>query len=156
MPAGCGIVRIPAENKAGCAPVPCCYALELLNFTVSPKSFEPLLGKNCGGHLLRCDKENESFKFVLDHKLRRSESTAVVGDAMNGLCYAKPAIMPEPRAKITAAMTLQEADRSSISKVEDHPANSVTREIVVHKLSMKQQRPLWHQRLGHCGDEQLC
>ena len=156
VPTGYGIVRIPAENKAGYVPLPCYYTPELLNFIVSPKSFEPLLGKNHNGYTIDCRKEDDSFKFTAKHKLRNSEAIHVCGETINGLCYTKPAIVPKPQAEDNASLTLEEADKKGVSATENHRNNSVGHELMVHKLSVKQERLLWHQRLGHCGSEQLC
>jgi len=53
-------------------------------------------------------------------------------------------------------MSLDAADKAAISMVEDHPKNSHQHELKLHALSAKAERLLWHQRLAHCGDEQLC
>jgi len=56
----------------------------------------------------------------------------------------------------TAEMSLDAANKAAISMVEDHPKNLHRHELKLHALSAKAERLLWHQRLAHCGDEQLC
>jgi len=56
----------------------------------------------------------------------------------------------------TAEMSLGAADKAAILMVKDHPKNSHRHELKLHALSAKAERLLWHQRLVHCGDEQLC
>jgi len=66
------------------------------------------------------------------------------------------AIAPMPMTEGTAEMSLDAADKAAISMVEDHLKNSHRHELKLHTLSAKEERSLWHQRLAHCGDEQLC
>jgi len=56
----------------------------------------------------------------------------------------------------TAEMLLDAADKAAISMIEDHPKNSHRHELKLHALSAKAESLLWHQRLAHCGGEQLC
>jgi len=53
-------------------------------------------------------------------------------------------------------MSLDAANKAAISMVEDHPKNLHQHELKLYTLSAKAERVLWHQRLAHCGDEQLC
>jgi len=53
-------------------------------------------------------------------------------------------------------MSLDAANKAAISMVEDHPKNLHRHEMKLHTLSAKAERLLWHQRLAHCGNEQLC
>jgi len=56
----------------------------------------------------------------------------------------------------TAEMWLDAADKAAILMIKDHPENLYQHELKLHALSAKAERLLWHQRLAHCGDEQLC
>jgi len=58
-----------------------------------------------------------------------------------------------PTTEGTAEMYL---DKAAISMVEDCPKNLYRHEMKLHALSAKAERLLWHQRLAHCGGEQLC
>jgi len=61
-----------------------------------------------------------------------------------------------PTTEGTAEMTLDAANKATITMVEDHLKNSHRHEMKLHAPSAKAERLLWHQRLAHCGDEQLC
>jgi len=61
-----------------------------------------------------------------------------------------------PTTEGTAEMSLDTANKAAILMVEDQPKNSYRHEMKLHALSAKVERLLWHQRLVHCGDEQLC
>jgi len=61
-----------------------------------------------------------------------------------------------PTTEGTAEMSLDATDKAAISMVEDQPKNSHRHELKLHTLSAKAERLLWHQRLAHCSDEQLC
>ena len=156
VPTGIGMVRIPAENELGYVPIQCFYTPEIPNFIVAPKSFEALLGKNCKGYTLRCDKDKKSFVCSIQHKLRKSEDIIVRGDTIGGLCYTKAVLAPLPSTEEVSEMTLLEAEQNGSAAIEDHPANTRNRELSMYKLSVKQERLLWHQRLGHCGRDLLC
>ena len=156
VPTGYGTVRIPAENNTGYVPIRCYYTPEIPNFIISPRSFESLLGSNCGGYTLQCNNEDKSFVYSLTHKLRDSENITVRGSTVGGLCYTRPVLAPLPQTEEVCKMSLQEADHAGLTAIEDHPKNTCKHELEIYKLSVKQERLLWHQRLGHCGREQLC
>jgi len=61
-----------------------------------------------------------------------------------------------PTTEGTGEMSLDAANKAAISMVKDHPKNLHWHELKLHALSAKAERLLWHQRLGHCGNEQLC
>jgi len=155
IPTGYGTVRIPAENEAGYVPILCYYTPEIPNFIVAPKSFEVLLGKNYSGYQVETNSEESTFKYSLKHKLRKSQNLSLTGTVVGGLLYTKSALPPMPLSDSTKEMSLEQADKAGISMIEDHPLNSPSHELKLHQLSARQERLLWHQRLGHCGDEQL-
>jgi len=156
VPEGHGAARIPANNVEGYVPIKCCYTPDILNFILSPNSFKPLLSKHCNGHALECNDEKKTFSFAVNHKKRKSGSLLLLGTTRGGLCYTQSAAPPMPMTEGTAEMLLDVADKAAISMVEDHPKNSHQHELKLHTLSVKAERLLWHQRLAHCGDEQLC
>jgi len=61
-----------------------------------------------------------------------------------------------PTTEGTAEMSLGAVDKAASSMVEDHLKNSHQHELKLHTLSAKAERLLRHQRLAHCGNEQLC
>ena len=155
IPTGFGVARIPAENEAGYVPIKCYYTPEIPNFIVGPKSFEALLGQDCRGYQIDTNNDEGTFQLSLKSKSRKSQDVLLIGEMKGGLCFTGSAIPPLPTSEITEDMTLEQADKAGISMIEDHPQNSVVHEMKLHHLSAKQERLLWHQRLGHCGDEQL-
>jgi len=156
VPEGYGAVRIPANNSEGYVPIKCCYTPDIPNFILSPNSFKPLLGKHYNGYTLECDDDKKMFQHTVNHKKRKSGSLLLFGTTRGGLCYTRSAVPPMPITEGTAEMSLDAADKAAISMIEDHPKNSYQDELKLHALSAKAERLLWHQRLAHCGDEQLC
>jgi len=156
VPEGCGAVRIPANDVEGCVPTKCCYTPDIPNFILSPTSFKQLLGKHHNGCTLECDDDKKTFQHTVNHKKRKSGSLILFGTTRGGLCCARSAVPPMPMTEGTAEMSLDAADKAAISMIEDHPKNSYQHELKLHTLSAKAERLLWHQRLAHCGDEQLC
>ena len=124
VPEGYGAARIPANNAEGCVPIKCYYTPDIPNFTLSPNSFKPLLGKHCDGYTLNCDDGNKTFHFSVNHKKRKSGSSHLFGTTRGGLCYTRPAVPPMPMTEGTAEMSLDAVDKAAISMVEDHPKNS--------------------------------
>ena len=61
-----------------------------------------------------------------------------------------------PMTEGRAEMLLDAADKAAISMIEYHPKNSYRHELRLHALSAKAETLLWHQRLVHCRDKQLC
>jgi len=156
VPEGYGTARIPVNNAEGYAPIKCYYTPDIPNFTLSPNSFKPLLGKHYDGYTLECNNGKKTFHFLVNHKKRKSGSLHLFGTTRGGLCYTRSVAPPMPTTEGTAEMSLDAADKAAISMVEDHPKNSHRHELKLHALSAKAERLLWHQRLAHCGDEQLC
>jgi len=156
VPEGYGTARIPANNAEGYVPIKCYDTPDIPNFILSPNSFKPLLGKHYDGYTLNCDDGKKTFHFSVNHKKRNSGSLHLFGTTRGGLCYTRPAVPPMPTTEGTAEMSLDAADKAAISMVEDQPKNSHRHELKLHALSAKAERLLWHQRLAHCGDEQLC
>jgi len=72
VPEGCGAARIPENNAEGHVPTKCCHAPDIPNFTLSPNSFKPLLGKHCDGCTLNCDDGKKTFHFSVNHKKRNA------------------------------------------------------------------------------------
>jgi len=155
-PEGHGTARIPANNAEGHVPIKCCYTPDIPNFMLSPNSFKPLLGKHYNGYALECNNDKKTFHFLVNHKKRKSGSLLLFGSTRGGLCHTRSAVPPMPTTEGTAEMPLDAADKAAISMVEDHPKNSHWHELKLHTLSAKEERSPWHQRLAHCGDEQLC
>jgi len=156
VPKGYGTVRIPADNTEGHVPIKCCYTPDIPNFILSPNSFKSLLGKQHNGYTLECNNDKKTFRFSVNHKKRNSGSLLLHGTTRGGMCYTQSAVPPMPMAEGTAEMSLDAADKAAILMIEDHPKNSYRHELKRHALSAKAERLLWHQRLAHCGDEQLC
>ena len=156
VPEGCGTARTPANNAEGYVPIKCYYTPDIPNFTLSPNSFKSLLDKHYNGYTLECDDGKKTFHFSVNHKKRKRGSLHLFGTTRGGLCYTRSAVPPMPTTEGTAEMSLDAADNAAISMVEDHPKNSHRHELKLHTLSAKAERLLWHQRLAHCGDEQLC
>jgi len=156
VPEGYGTVRILADNAEGHVPIKCYYTPDIPNFILSPNSFKSLLGKQHNGYALECDDDKKTFQFSVNHKKQKSGSLLLHGTTRGGMCCARLAALPMPMTEGTAEMLLDAADKAAISMIEDHPKNSYQHELKLHALSAKAERLLWHQRLAHCGDEQLC
>jgi len=156
LPEGYGTARIPANNAEGYVPIKCYYTPDIPNFMLSPNSFKPLLGKHYNGYTLECNDDKKTFHFSVNHKKRKSGSMLLFKTTRGGLCYTRSAVPPMPTTEGTAEMSLDAADKAAISMVEDHPKISHWHELKLHALSAKAERLLWHQRLAHCGDKQLC
>jgi len=156
IPEGYGTARILANNAEGYVPIKCYYTPDIPNFILSPNSFKPLLGKYYNGYTLECNDDKKTFHFFVNHKKRKSGSLPLFGTTRGGLCYTRSAVPPMPTTEGTAEMSLDAADKAAISMVKDHPKNLHQHELKLHTLSDKAERLLWHQRLAHCGDEQLC
>jgi len=156
VPKGCGTVRISAANPEGYVPIKCYYTPDIPNFILSPNSFKSLLGKQYNGHTLECNDDKKTFQFLVNHKKWKSGSLLLHGTMRGGMCYTRSAAPHMPMTEGTAEMSLDAADKAAISMIEDHPKNSYWHELKLHALSVKAERLLWHQRLAHCGDEQLC
>jgi len=155
-PEGYGAVRIPANDAEGYVPIKCCYTPDIPNFMLSLNSFKSLLGEHYNGYALECDDDKKTFQLLVNHKKRKSGSLHLFGKTRSGLCYTRSAAPPMPMTEGTAEMSLDTANKAAISMVEDHPKNLHRHEMKLHALSAKAERLLWHQRLAHCGDEQLC
>jgi len=155
-PEGYGAARIPANNAEGHVPIKCYYTPNIPNFMLSPNSFKPLLGKHYNGYALECNDDKKTFHFSVNHKKCKSGSLLLFRTTRGGLCYTRSAVPPMPTTEGTAEMSLDAADKAAILMVKDHPKNSHQHELKLHALSAKAERLLWHQRLAHCGDEQLC
>mgnify|MGYP007080233602 CR=1 FL=1 len=156
VPEEYGTARILANNVEGYVPIKCYYTPDIPNFLLSPNSFKPLLGKHYNGYTLECNDDKKTFQCTVNHKKRKSGSLLLLGLTRGGLCYTRSVVPPMPTTEGTAEMSLDAADKAAISMVEDHPKNSHQHELKLHALSAKAERLLWHQRLAHCGDEQLC
>jgi len=156
VPEGYDTARIPANNAEGYVPKKCYYTPDIPNFILSPNSFKLLLGKHHNGCTLECNDDKKTFHFLVNHKKRKSGSLLLFGTTGGGLCCTQSAVPPMPTREGTAEMSLDAADKAAILMVEDHPKNLHRHELKVHTLSDKAERLLWHQRLAHCGDEQLC
>ena len=156
MPEGYGTVRILADNAEGHVPIKCCYTPDIPNFILSPNSFRSLLGKQHNGYTLECDDDKKTFCFSLNHKKRKSGSLLLHRTTRGGMCYTQLAVPPMPMTEGTAERSLDAANKAVISMIEDHPKNSYRHKLKLHALSAKAERLLWHQRLAHCGDKQLC
>jgi len=156
VPEGHGAARIPANDAEGCVPTKCCCTPDIPNFILSPNSFKPLLGKHHNGHTLECVNDKKTFQFAVNDKKRKSGSLLLFGTTRGGLCYAQSAVPPMPATEGATEMSLDAADKAAVLMVKDHPKNSHQHELKLHVLSAKAERLLWHQRLAHCGDEQLC
>jgi len=156
VPEGYGTVRIPADNAEGYVPIKCYYTPDIPNFILSPNSFKSLLSKQHNGYALECDDDKKTFRFSVNHKKRKSGSLLLQGTTRGGMCYTRLAVPPMPMTEGAAEMLLDAANKAAILMIEDHPKNSNRHELKLHALSAKAERLLWHQRLAHCGDEQLC
>jgi len=156
VPEGCGAAGIPANDAEGHVPIKCCHTPDIPNFMLSPNLFKPLLGKHCNGCTLECNNEKKTFHFSVNHKKRKSGLLLLFGTTRSGLCRTRSAVPPMPATEGTAEMSSDAADKAAISMVEDHLKNSHQHELKLHALSAKAERTPWHQRLAHCGDEQLC
>jgi len=150
------MVRIPADNAEGYVPIKCYYTPDIPNFILLPNSFKALLGKHYNGYKLECDDDKKTFRFSLNNKMHKSESVLLCGTTRGELCYTRLAAPLMPTTEGTAEMSLDMADKAAILMVEDHPKNSYWHEMKLHALSAKAERLLWHQRLAHCSDKQLC
>jgi len=145
VPEGYGTVRIPADNAEGYVPIKCYYTPDIPNFILSPNSFKALLGKHYNGYKLECNDDKKTFRFSLNHKMRKSGSVLLRGTTRGGLCYTRSAAPPMPMTEGTAEMSLDMADKVSISMVEGYPKNSYRHEMKLHALAAKAERLLWHQ-----------
>jgi len=156
VPEGYGTVRIPTDNAEGYVPIKCYYTPDIPNFILSPNSFRSLLSKQYNGYTLERDDNKEAFRFSVNHKKRKSGSLLLYRATGGGMCYTRSAVPPMPMTEGMAEMSLDAANKAAILMIEDHPKNSYRHELKLHALSAKTERLLWHQRLAHCGDEQLC
>ena len=158
VPKGYGTVRIPARNQAGYVPILCYYTPQIPNFIVSPSSFGPLVGKgkmDFRGYTIDTFEAAKKFTFTAKHKKQSKQDVLVHGVLKGGLCYTLPVFSPSPAADSTWGLTLKEANAAGVTVLEDHPDNSWQNEFKLHQVSAKEERLLWHQRLGHCSDEKL-
>jgi len=150
------MVRIPVDNAEGYVPIKCYYTPDSPNFILSPNSFKSLLGKQHNGYTLECDDDKKTFRFSVNHKKRKSGSLLLHGTTRGGMCYTRLAAPPMPMTEGTAEMSLDAANKAAILMIEDHPKNLYRHELKLYALSAKAERLLWHQRLAHCGNKQLC
>jgi len=108
------------------------------------------------GYMLECNDDKKTFRFSVNHKKRKSKLLLLHGMTHGGLCYMRSVVPPMPMTEGKVEMSLDTGNKAMISMVEDHPKNSHRHEMKLHALSAKAERLLWHQRLAHCGDKQLC
>jgi len=78
MSEGCVAAGIPANNAEGHVPTKCCCTPDIPNFTLSPNSFKPLLGKHHNRHASECNDDKKTFHFSVNHKKPNCSSFCVV------------------------------------------------------------------------------
>jgi hypothetical protein len=149
VPLGYGILRIPAPNPQGYLPAFCFYTPEITSCIISPSTIERLIPKNRQeGTTLRKYPTTGVFTFTVHSNLRASDNIELNGILDAGLCYTHPILLP-PQPTDTP-VTTQPTSSDSIS-----PPVPLDSEYNLHKLSVRADRLLWHQRLGHCSDHYL-
>jgi hypothetical protein len=160
VPIGYGILRVPAPNSLGCVPVYCFHTPEEMpSCIVSPSTIERLT-PNHTGTALRKHPEAGVFTFTVHDALRASENVELHGILDAGLCHTAPILLPhQPElASPDASDSLHFDDLHLSPSLVSDPADASTTiesEHYMHKLLVRADRLLWHQRLAHCSDNCL-
>ncbi len=157
---GYGILRVPAPNQQGFRPVLCFHTPQIPSTILCPKSLEDLLiaKQHNDGTSLHKFPRTRHFTFVVHHSLRRSQNITLHGTLISGLCYTGPIILPKHDAVPSSP---DSADNVALLRSlfathnANHVASGVVQEFRLHRLHVRAERLLWHQRLGHPSDHYL-
>ena len=152
VPIGYGILRVPAPTALGYIPVFCLHTPEIPSCIISPSTIERLLVKTPQHHGTTLCKYPAAgtFTFTVHSALRTSENIVVHGILDSGLCYTQPLLLPQ-----SSDCDAPVPSPSLASSEFDHATATVESEFHLHKLSVRADRLLWHQRLAHCSDNYL-
>lgn len=149
VPIGYGILRVPAPNSLGYIPVFCLHTPEIKSCIISPSTIERLLPPaQHHGTTLNKYPASGVFTFTVNNNLRTSENVTINGILDAGLCYTQPLLLPEQ-----SSTSAQEKHVHTLGV--DFDDATIESEFKLHKLSVRSERLLWHQRLGHCSDNYL-
>ena len=147
------ILCVPAPNSLGYIPVFCLHAPEISSCIISPSSIKHLLEKKPLHHgtTLRKYPAADTFTFTAHSALRTSKNVAVHCILDAGLsCFTQPLLLPQQSDRDAPVPTPSDA-----SLELDHSTATIETEFHLHKLSVRADQLLWHQRLAHCSDNYL-
>jgi len=88
VPEGCGTTRISGNNDEGHVPIKCHYTPDIPNFTLSPDSFKPLLGKHYNGYTLEC-ADDERTRSVRANRYYCTDRHAVACVTRDWQCHQR-------------------------------------------------------------------
>ena len=152
VPIGYGILRVPAPTALGCILVFYLHMPEIPSCIISPLTIERLLVKTPLHHGTTLCKYPAAgtFTFTVHSALRTSDNIVAHGILDSGLCYTQPLLLPQ-----SSACDIPVPTPSLASSEKDHAATTIEYEFHLHKLSVRVDRLIWHQRLAHCIDNSL-